>query len=499
MREKLRKRWNKAIELIPKKTELYRKQIVRLTSHFVGWIQLKKEEIQWKSPKVIASGVILAVCLTLGIAYLNSTTSVTIVSVNGTRVGLAAKTAQAKELVNNVLHNKGQAVGLVASTHDKITYHTIRVKNSEPLEAFLTEQDMENILSVYINGSGIIVNGEQVAVLPSLDEANNLLKSYQELYAAPSENNTIESVSYLENVEVKAVEAQPEDVKTAEAVLKDFQSGKTSTVAYTVQANDSWWLIARKNNMKTKEVLAGNPGTTEDTKLKIGATINLVTTSPYITVVAKGVYSGNETIPFDVVTKSDNSLASGQTVVKQEGSDGSKIVTYSYVQQNGKNVTKQILNEQITTAATTQIIAKGPNRAPVVVAMSSSRGSGSVSGLAWPLRGNITSYYGYRRGSFHTGLDIDGDTGDPYTAAASGKVVAAGWDGGYGNMILIDHGNGVMTRYGHSSKLLVSVGQYVNQGQTIGLVGSTGNSTGSHLHFEVIINGDTTNPLRCLP
>ncbi|MDI6880631.1 MAG: M23 family metallopeptidase, partial [Desulfitobacteriaceae bacterium] len=84
-------------------------------------------------------------------------------------------------------------------------------------------------------------------------------------------------------------------------------------------------------------------------------------------------------------------------------------------------------------------------------------------------------------------------------AAAAGTVVSAGWDGGYGKMILIDHGNGVMTRYAHSSQLLVSVGQRVAKGQTIGLVGVTGNTTGPHLHFEVISNGSTLNPLSYLP
>lgn len=152
----------------------------------------------------------------------------------------------------------------------------------------------------------------------------------------------------------------------------------------------------------------------------------------------------------------------------------------------------------VTEQPVSQVIAKGPSRSPVMVAYTTSRGSGSISGIASPLSGSINSYYGSRGGGFHTGIDIGGDTGEPYSAAASGTIVAAGWSGGYGKMILIDHGNGVMTRYGHSSRLLVSVGQHVSKGQTIGLVGSTGNTTGPHLHFEVIRNGDTTNPLNYL-
>lgn len=249
--------------------------------------------------------------------------------------------------------------------------------------------------------------------------------------------------------------------------------------------------------MLTKEVLAGNPGMDEDTTIKVGEKLNIVKVEPYLTVVSKGIYTGTETIPFDVTTKTDYSLPSGTSVITKEGKDGSKSVTYSYVQENGKNIEKNVLEETILEKPVTQVVAKGPTYASTNVALS--RGTGKVSGLSWPLRGGLTSYYGYRWGSFHTGLDIDGDTGEPFVAAASGTVSAAGTSGGYGKMIIIDHGNGVATRYAHASKLNVSVGQKVEKGETIGLVGSTGNSTGSHLHFEVIINGSTVNPLNYLP
>ncbi|HHY26366.1 MAG TPA: M23 family metallopeptidase, partial [Desulfitobacterium dehalogenans] len=122
------------------------------------------------------------------------------------------------------------------------------------------------------------------------------------------------------------------------------------------------------------------------------------------------------------------------------------------------------------------------------------RGSGLVPGLVRPYGGYVSSYYGYRGSEFHTGIDYAGSTGDPFVAAAAGTVIFAGKQGNYGNSILVDHGNGIQTRYAHASKLLVNVGRSVSQGETIGLVGSTGRSTGSHLHFEIIVNGDTVNP-----
>lgn len=113
--------------------------------------------------------------------------------------------------------------------------------------------------------------------------------------------------------------------------------------------------------------------------------------------------------------------------------------------------------------------------------------------LLWPTPGHvITQYFSWR----HTGLDIDGNYSSPLYAAEDGVVEYAGWNkGGYGLMILINHGNGLKTRYGHASKIFVQVGQHVKRGQTIAMMGTTGRSTGTHLHFEVILNGVRKNPL----
>lgn len=119
----------------------------------------------------------------------------------------------------------------------------------------------------------------------------------------------------------------------------------------------------------------------------------------------------------------------------------------------------------------------------------------SSAGFIWPVSGVLTSNFGYRWGRMHEGIDIGAGTGSPISAAAAGTVIVAGWNGGYGNLVVVDHGGGVSTAYGHMSAIGASVGQSVGQGTVIGQVGSTGNSTGPHLHFEVRINGSATNPL----
>ena len=119
-------------------------------------------------------------------------------------------------------------------------------------------------------------------------------------------------------------------------------------------------------------------------------------------------------------------------------------------------------------------------------------GSGA---LIWPVNAPITSPFGWRWGRMHEGIDLGAAYGTPIAAAAAGTVIYAGWLGGYGNLTVIDHGGGLSTAYGHQSSIGVSVGQQVAQGEIIGNVGSTGHSTGPHLHFEVRVNGQAVDPL----
>jgi septal ring factor EnvC (AmiA/AmiB activator) len=122
----------------------------------------------------------------------------------------------------------------------------------------------------------------------------------------------------------------------------------------------------------------------------------------------------------------------------------------------------------------------------------------SSSGFAWPLCAPVTSEYGPRWGRMHQGLDQGAGTGTPIGASKAGTVIFAGWQGGYGNLTLIDHHDGVVTAYAHQSSMSVSAGQSVSQGATIGHVGNTGNSTGPHLHFETRVNGSAVNPRQYL-
>jgi murein DD-endopeptidase MepM/ murein hydrolase activator NlpD len=164
-----------------------------------------------------------------------------------------------------------------------------------------------------------------------------------------------------------------------------------------------------------------------------------------------------------------------------------------------KQVQDEINESEALAAASAQLAAKIAQSESSSASGSGAASSGAEpapsSGFIWPVSGPITSPFGMRWGSLHPGIDIAAGTGTPIRAAASGHVVSAAYSGGYGYLTVIDHGSGLATAYAHQSRLGTSAGAAVSQGQVIGYVGSTGFSTGPHLHFEVRVNGSPVDPL----
>ncbi|MDH3706184.1 MAG: peptidoglycan DD-metalloendopeptidase family protein, partial [Acidimicrobiia bacterium] len=166
---------------------------------------------------------------------------------------------------------------------------------------------------------------------------------------------------------------------------------------------------------------------------------------------------------------------------------------------------QQVADEEAAAAAAAAAAAPPTGESPAAPSGGDSGGGGGGSGpanpgpgLSWPAGGVVTSGFGPRWGRMHQGIDIAAASGTPVYAAAGGVVIQAGFNGGYGNAVVIDHGSGLSTVYAHHSSLTVSAGQSVGRGTQVGLMGSTGNSTGPHVHFEVRINGVAYNPMSYL-
>lgn len=196
-----------------------------------------------------------------------------------------------------------------------------------------------------------------------------------------------------------------------------------------------------------------------------------------------------ENIPYKTEYKKSDDLYSNQKDVNQKGKEGKKEVVFKIEKRNGIEVAKEILSEKIKSEPINQVVLQGTKKEI------SSRGTGK---FIIPLKGRLTSPFGPRWGSMHLGIDLASPMGTDIKAADNGIVKFSGYKGTYGYMIFIDHGNGYATRYAHSSKLYVSEGQKVAKGETIAAVGSTGRSTGPHLHFEIIVNGENKDPYNYL-
>lgn len=216
----------------------------------------------------------------------------------------------------------------------------------------------------------------------------------------------------------------------------------------------------------------------------------------YVTVTTEQDVTSEKTIPFETTYVDSSDMYTDESKVTTEGADGKKLATDRVVTVDGEKVSSTEISSEVIEEPVNKVVTRGTATRPA-----SSVSSGYFS---WPCSGSITSYFGYREdvpqyGYDHTGIDIAVPEGTPIYAAADGTVESStGWSNSYGYVVFIDHGNGFETIYGHNSSLAVSPGQTVKKGQVIAYAGATGKATGTHCHFEVILNGVYQNPLNYL-
>lgn len=359
----------------------------------------------------------------------------------------------------------------------------------------VTDEDLYALLKDKLNWTvdcwTLKINNKPTLYLASREDAQKALDEIKLYYIPKKEDLSIESTKIIDDIDIAEAEGPLLGIKTPEEAVVALAKGLDKIVKHKVNKGDSLWTIAKANDMTVSQLREINPQLKGDL-LRPGQELNLVKSEPLLTVVTTITTTQEERIKYSTIYEEDSTLWRGQYKVKQYGSNGSREVTYRITKTNDEETNRETLVEKILMKPVTQIVKQGTK------VLMASRGDGGSGRLGWPLRGRLTSYYGWRHREFHTGLDIDGDTGDSIYAAESGEVIFTGWMGNYGNLIVIDHGNGLSTRYGHLHKILVKVGQKVSRGDVIGRCGSTGRSTGSHLHFEVRINGQHKNPLNYL-
>ena len=415
-------------------------------------------------------------------------------SYNGQKLGLVKEkddVLQITDLVQGALTEE-KNMKIVIDAKDDITFHRklaldeSQIDNSEQVLKRLTYMG-----DLKVKATGIYVDGKKIGAVQDRKTAEKALKDVADKYTKEGDNIEVESVRFLEKVDIKTANTDLEDLHSEEEMVDLLcTSGEKETV-HKVVAGDTLHSIAKKYDVWEDQLLADNKGINSK-KLELGSNIIVKQQAPVLTyeVVEKITY--DKVIEHKVEEQKSADIYEGMTETQQAGSDGLSEITARVTLQNGKKVEEEDLVTTVKEEPVTEVVLVGTKERPPTV------GSGKY---IWPLKDSFTqsSGFGSRWGRQHKGIDLAVSVGTTVYAADGGTVVEAQYSGSYGNVVMIDHQNGQETRYAHNSKLLVKKGDKVYQGQPIAKSGNTGRSTGPHVHFEIRFNGEPRNPLNYLP
>ena len=409
------------------------------------------------------------------------------VYVDGEDIGTVADLEEYKSILENLLQAEEASVDLNLDFAQEITaqreFHWSPQANAQQVQGAV-----EARVSYITVGCALVVNGETLLWTSTEDCAQEALETVSQYYNTESSACELVSTEIVDDVEIRSEPVLPEDVIDVDTAVALITQGREKVDTYTVSRGDSLWSIARSASISESELREANPSLQKDAVIQPGQKLNLVSEEPQITVKTVEDVHTYESIPFSTSYSNSSNLWYYQSKTEKSGVPGKREVTYRIEYINGVEQDREVLDSQVVSEPVTRIVQRGTSRWP----------SAATGMFRWPLNsGTITDRFGSsRRGYRHRGVDIGAGYGTNIYAAASGTVVTSSYGSSYGNYVKIDHGNGYSTLYAHASSLLVSAGQRVSKGQVIARVGSTGVSTGNHLHFEVQRRGTPINPLQ---
>lgn len=433
-----------------------------------------------KNAIILMAGVIciaLAIALTTGYQY----------SYNGRPLGIVKEQKDVLEILELASEELSQEYGsnIEIDPAKDITFKRV-VSYGKAVD---TEDDVLRRLTymgeINASASAIIVDGETKVIVENEKIAEQVLQDIKDIFITDDESTEYEYIGFVEDVKIKKISTKLPNISNRSAAVEKLKNGGQKAAEYVVQEGDSMYGICEKLGVTIDELAQMNPGLTMESMLHIGDSIVIEREVPLLTLETIEVSTFAETVPFETEYKDSNYYYKGEEVTSREGQDGRASVTARLTKHNGEVVAREDIEREVIVQPVSKVILKGTKIKPPTV------GTGS---FIRPVNVAISSRYGYRWGRMHYGDDYAAATGTPIKASDGGTVVTAGWYYGYGLTVIINHGGGVKTLYGHCSSLNVSVGDKVFQGQNIAAVGNTGNSYGSHCHFEIIVNGRHVDP-----
>lgn len=402
------------------------------------------------------------------------------VVVNGEYVGMVETQQYFEQKINDVEMLASDVLGKPY----KLNIETQYIFSYGGDNQLVSDDYANEVLSKYVTGiaeiATIYVDGVEVGSLKTREEAEELLEEI--LLEAVGDDS---DASFVQDVEVKEETSSASKVTSTEKIKEYFSSTAVAPSVHVVAQNQTLSEIANSYGMKTQDIVDLNPQI-EPTRMQIGQDILIEKAQPAVSISVVKTETYAEAIAYTTNTTYDDSMTTTQKTTQVQGVEGEKEIVAQVTYIDDIPVETIILSENITREPVTAEVTVGTKK-PV-----------ATGNLKMPTTGILSSSYGYRSSGFHTGIDIANSYGTRINAADGGTVTFAGWNGGYGYCVIINHGNGIETLYAHASKLNVSVGDKVTQGDKIAEMGSTGNSTGNHLHFEVRVNGNHQNPYNYL-
>lgn len=346
----------------------------------------------------------------------------------------------------------------------------------------ITEKIIEESSDEFSKGYGLYVNGKLVA---ASKDRQNIQETLNKKLDKEKANHPDWEVAFEENINVEHGIFELNQIKNAKEIEKIVNSKVTSYREYTVAEEDNVENLTQKLNMSKEEILKSSNAT--DGNICAGDKIKIKEEKNLLNVKIFKTKTEEEETAFSTETVVDSSKEENYKQVTQEGKNGKNSVTYeTRLLNNGQEETEQI---NVT-------IIEKPTNEKIIIGASKIENDGN---LIWPVpfTKKITSPFGMRGRSMHKGIDISsrGIAGKDIIAAGSGTVELVSYSKkGYGNHLIINHGNGKKTLYAHCQSICVNQGSKIKKGETIAKVGTTGNSSGNHLHFEVRVNGAAQNP-----
>ncbi len=297
------------------------------------------------------------------------------------------------------------------------------------------------------------------------------------------------AMDFIEDVEISQGYLPGSRVTDLETAIDNVTKEQETPGEYEIKSGDTLSGISMAVNIPMETLVQLNSDKLENVNstIHVGDILTITVPEPELSVERVERVYVEEVYDEDVIYVDNDEWFTTQTQILQQPSSGYRKAILDIHYTNDKEISKEVIKEQILLLAVPKIVERGTKIPPTYIK--------PISG------GRISSYFGRRNSpggigsTYHKGIDWYVPLGTPIYASSGGTVRSAGWGSGYGYVVYIDHPDGRQTRYAHCSRLVVSAGQYVNQGDLIAYSGSTGNSTGPHLHFEILINGTQVNPL----